>query len=57
MKGREEKVGYVGLGVIINTKYISWKRNREFDIYLIVNSRSVPSNPSGKCIWSEGKAG
>jgi len=50
MKGREEKVGYVGLGVIINTKYISWKRNREFDIYLIVNSRSVPSNPSGKCI-------
>ena len=38
----------MSVGAIINTKYISWKRNREFNIYLIVNSRTVPTNPSGK---------
>ena len=28
-------------------KCISWKRNREFNIYSIVNSRTVPTSPSG----------
>jgi hypothetical protein len=45
----EEKFGW-GRGAIINTKCISWKPNREFSIYLIVNFRIVPTLPSGKDI-------